>query len=54
MKFLDNFKSVDRLDCNVVVNYVVNAYNVHDIPKIDELRKEHNLGELRLNSASHI
>ena len=52
MKFLDNFKSVDRLDCNVVVNYVVNAYNVHDIPKIDELRKEHNLGELRLNIAT--
>jgi MoaA/NifB/PqqE/SkfB family radical SAM enzyme len=52
MKFLEQFKSVDRLDCNVVVNYVVNAYNVHDIPKIDELRKEHNLGELRLNMAT--
>ena len=52
MRFLEEFKSVDRLDCNVVVNYVVNAYNVHDIPKIDKLRKEHNLGELRLNIAT--
>tara|TARA_Y100001963_G_scaffold145433_1_gene219038 strand:- start:76 stop:1032 length:957 start_codon:yes stop_codon:yes gene_type:complete len=52
MKFLEQFKSVDRHKCNPVVNYVVNAYNVHDIPKIDKLRKEHNLGELRLNIAT--
>jgi len=51
MRFLDQFKSVDRYDCEVVVNYVVNAYNVHDIPKIDKLREEYNLGYLRLNIA---
>ena len=51
MRFLDQFESVDRHECNVVVNYVVNAYNVYDIPKIDELRVNYNLGELRLNIA---
>ena len=49
--FLDQFESVDRHECNVVVNYVVNAYNVYDIPRIDELRVNYNLGELRLNIA---
>jgi MoaA/NifB/PqqE/SkfB family radical SAM enzyme len=51
IRFLDQFESVDRHECNVVVNYVVNAYNVYDIPKIDELRVNYNLGELRLNIA---
>ena len=51
IRFLDQFESVDRHDCNVVVNYVVNAYNVYDIPKIDELRVNYDLGELRLNIA---
>ena len=51
LKFLEQFKSVNRYDCDVVVNYVVNAYNVQDIEKIDDLRKEHNLGQLRLNIA---
>ena len=51
IRFLDQFKSVDRHDCDVVVNYVVNAYNVEDIEKIDNLRKENNLGMLRLNIA---
>ena len=51
LKFLEQFKSVDRYDCDVVVNYVVNAYNVQDIRKVDKLRKENNLGPLRLNIA---
>jgi len=51
LKFLEQFKSVDRYDCDVVVNYVVNAYNVQDIRKVDKLRKENNLGQLRLNIA---
>ena len=54
LKFLEQFKSVDRYDCDVVVNYVVNAYNVQDIEKIDDLRKENNLGQLRLNIAIEI
>ena len=33
------------------MNYVVNAYNVDDIVKIDELRVNYNLGHLRLNIA---
>jgi len=51
LKFLEQFKSVNRYDCDVVVNYVINAYNVQDIKQVDKLRKEHNLGELRLNIA---
>ena len=51
IQFLDEFKSVERYDCDVVVNYVVNPDNVYDIEKIDELRKDNNLGELRLNIA---
>jgi MoaA/NifB/PqqE/SkfB family radical SAM enzyme len=51
LKFLEQFKSVERYDCDVVVNYVVNAYNVQDIEKVDKLRKENNLGQLRLNIA---
>lgn len=51
ISFLDNLKSVDKKACNVVVNYVVNAYNIEDIEKVDALRKEHNLGILRLNMA---
>ena len=42
--FLENFKNIDRGDCDVVVNYVVNTYNVYDIPKVDELRKKYDLG----------
>ncbi len=37
IRFLDQFKSVDRYDCDVVVNYVVNAYNVQDIEKVDKM-----------------
>ena len=51
INFLENFKNIDRQNCNVVVNYVVNTYNVFDIPKVDELRKKYNLGRLRLNIA---
>ncbi len=51
IQFLKDFKMINRYDCDVVVNYVVNAYNVEDIEKIDKLRKENKLGMLRLNIA---
>ena len=51
INFLEDFQTVDRGNCDIVVNYVVNAYNVDDIKKIDELRKKYNLGKLRLNIA---
>jgi len=51
LKFLEDFKTINRYDCDCVVNYVVNAYNVDDIEKVDGLRKENNLGVLRLNIA---
>ncbi len=51
IKFLEDFKSVDRHNCNVVVNYVVNEYNVHDIVHVERLIEQYDLGELRLNIA---
>lgn len=51
MAFLEDFKTIDRGICNVTVNYVVNAYNIDDIERVDALRREHNLGQLRLNMA---
>jgi MoaA/NifB/PqqE/SkfB family radical SAM enzyme len=51
IKFLDEFKSIDRGGCNVVVNYVVNKYNVYDIPKIEQMVEKYDLGELRINIA---
>jgi len=51
IKFLDNSRTIDKQGCDVVVNYVVNAYNVYDIPRIDELRVNYDLGKLRLNIA---
>ena len=51
LKFLEDFKTINRYDCEVVVNYVVNVYNIYDIEKVDNLRKENNLGRLRLNIA---
>jgi sulfatase maturation enzyme AslB (radical SAM superfamily) len=51
IKFLKDFETINRYDCDVVVNYVVNAYNINDIEKVDNLRKENNLGMLRLNIA---
>jgi MoaA/NifB/PqqE/SkfB family radical SAM enzyme len=51
IKFLEDFKTVNRYDCKFPINYVVNAYNVRDISKIDKLRKDNNLDELRLNIA---
>ena len=49
--FLSGFKGMERSGCNVVINYVVNPDNVHDIEKIDNLRIDNELEELRLNIA---
>ena len=51
IKFLEDFKTINRYDCKFPVNYVVNAYNVRDIEKVDKLRIDNNLDELRLNIA---
>lgn len=53
ISFLDKFKEVDRYKCDVVINYVVNPDNVYDIEKIDRLRNDNKLGELRLNIAQN-
>ena len=51
MNFLEDFRSIDRGGCKTPVNYVVNAYNVYDIPKIEKLIGEYKLDGLRLNIA---
>tara|TARA_B100001971_G_C18201058_1_gene544607 strand:- start:897 stop:1499 length:603 start_codon:yes stop_codon:yes gene_type:complete len=51
IKFLKDFETINHYDCEIVVNYVVNAYNVYDIEKVDELRVDNKLGMLRLNIA---
>ena len=51
IKFLKDFETINRYDCDCVVNYVVNAYNVYDIEKVDKLRIDNKLGMLRLNIA---
>tara|TARA_B100000287_G_scaffold405595_1_gene429295 strand:- start:1055 stop:1987 length:933 start_codon:yes stop_codon:yes gene_type:complete len=51
IKFLEDFKTINRYDCDCTINYVVNAYNIDDIEKVDKLRTDNNLGMLRLNIA---
>tara|TARA_A100001015_G_C14997832_1_gene716983 strand:+ start:751 stop:1671 length:921 start_codon:yes stop_codon:yes gene_type:complete len=51
INFLTNLKAVDRKNCKITCNYVVNKENIIDIKKIEELCEEYNLEELRLNIA---
>lgn len=52
IKFLENFKEVDRKTCRVTCNYVVNPDNVQDIQTVNnEIVLKYNLEELRLNIA---
>jgi MoaA/NifB/PqqE/SkfB family radical SAM enzyme len=49
IKFLEDFKDIDRQGCEVVVNYTVNPDNVFEIPHVERLIEKYDLGELRLN-----
>lgn len=52
MTFFQEFKNIDRSNCRVTINYVVNPDNVSDIQKVhDEILLKYNLEELRLNIA---
>ena len=51
INFLENLKEVERYNCKITCNYVVNKENVNDINKIDDLCREYDLKELRLNIA---
>lgn len=54
ISFLDDFKNVDRKNCRVTCNYVVNPDNVNDIQTIyDEIVVPYNLVEYRLNIAQN-
>lgn len=49
--FLEDLQSINIGKCSIVVNYVVNKYNVYDIPKVEKLIEKYSLGELRINIA---
>lgn len=52
--FLEDFKHMERSNCRVTVNYVVNPDNIEDISTIkDEIVDEYSLEELRLNIAQN-
>ena len=52
IKFLDELDKVDRHNCRIVVNYVVNPGNVDDIDLVyHDIVLKYNLAELRLNIA---
>lgn len=52
IRFLEDFRNMDRRGCRVTCNYVVNPQNVDDIQKVqDEIVSEYGLEELRLNIA---
>lgn len=53
IKFLFDFEKVERFNCDVSINYVVNSKNVYDIEKIKKLAEKNNLTELRLNLAQN-
>jgi radical SAM protein with 4Fe4S-binding SPASM domain len=53
IKYLENIKNMNRHSCTLAVNYVINKYNIQDIPKIKSIIKEYNLDKLRLNIASN-
>ena len=52
MKFLEDFRTIERHGCEVPINYVVNAYNVDDIPKVESFVDEYKLDGIRLNMIS--
>jgi hypothetical protein len=52
INFLNDFESIDRKNCRITCNYVVNPANVQDIQTIqDEIVSVYDLEELRLNIA---
>lgn len=54
MSFLEDFKPMDRYNCRVTCNYVVNPDNVYDIQTIkNEIVDVYDLEELRLNIAQN-
>jgi len=54
IRFLEDFNSMNRHNCRVTCNYVVNPDNVYDIQTIhDEVVEKYKLEELRLNIAQN-
>ena len=54
ISFMKELEHVDRHDCKIVCNYVVNPNNVYDIKLVDEfIVNKYDLDELRLNIAQN-
>lgn len=54
IQFLNDLKYVEKHNCKIVINYVINSNNVYDIQKVhDKILSEYNLDEFRLNLAQN-
>jgi radical SAM protein with 4Fe4S-binding SPASM domain len=53
IKFLEELKKVNRFNCKITCNYVVNKENIEDIKHVNSLCRKYNLDELRLNIAQN-
>ena len=52
INFLDEIKKINRYDCRITCNYVVNTENINDISKVKKhICDKYDLEELRLNIA---
>ena len=51
INFLEEFRNINRHSCRVTTNYVVNQENINDLEKVNNLCKEYDLEELRVNIA---
>lgn len=49
ISFLEELRDMERHGCRMAINYTVTPINVTDISKTNELLREFNLDELRLN-----
>ena len=51
--FLEKLKNINKYNCKITCNYVVNKENIMDIEKIEKLCKKYCIEELRLNIAQN-
>lgn len=54
INFLEDLITIERYNCKIVINYVVNPNNIMDIQKVhDNIFKKYNLSDLRINIAQN-
>lgn len=54
LNFLDEFKKLNRYNCKIEVNYVINPDNIDDIQKVyDNIVTKYGIDDIRLNIAQN-